>query len=95
MTLFFNILPWIIIAATIVAVFKTKYPLQSFVVGVVLFILYTFLQPSYLPKGTVSISELPAFEPSSAVIEDRNSKPVPLDERDKAIREKVKQGLNY
>ncbi len=95
MTLLFNILPWIIIAATIVSVLKTKYPLQSFLVGVVVFILYTLVQPSYLPKGTVSISELPDFEPSSAVIEDRNRKPVPLDERDEAMREKVKQGLNY
>lgn len=57
--------------------------------------LYFQAQPSYMPKGEIERSAIPAFVESDAQIEDRNSKPVPADERDQRMRDAVKQGLDF
>mgnify|MGYP000873605639 CR=1 FL=1 len=62
---------------------------------VVALLLYFQAQPSYMPKGQVTRSEVPGFKESDASIEDRNSKPMPGSERDQRMHDAVKQGLDF
>ena len=65
-------------------------------IGVVLLAaVYAVVQPSYLPKGTVERSPVPAFTPSDAPIEDRNRKPTPIEERDQRMQEAEHKGLDF
>ncbi|THU02593.1 hypothetical protein E9531_07940 [Lampropedia puyangensis] len=59
------------------------------------FAIYTVLQPSYLPKGSVPRSEVPPFPPKEAQIEDRNSRPVPIEERARQRDESIQNGLPF
>lgn len=61
----------------------------------VLMALYAKFQPSYMPKGEVKRSEIPAFEVSTSKIEDRALKPVSGEERDRIMKEKVSNGLDF
>lgn len=65
------------------------------IVGFVAIVIYMQIQPSYLPKGEVKRSDVPAFEQSDAVIEDRNSKPKSGEDYDKKMEESVRKGLPF
>ena len=85
------IVPCIILLA-VFATWKTKKIWPS-VVAVLVAVTYGFIQPSYMPKGEVKRSEIPAFEYSDAKIEDRNLKP---DEgSDERVKAKIKSGLEF
>lgn len=59
-----------------------------------LLMLYSFAQPSYLPKGEVKRSEIPLFE-QKGEIEDRNSKPKSGEAYDSEREVAVKEGLQF
>ena len=95
MVLFWNILPAIIVALTFFVVLrakKSKVKLWTVGIAAALLILLQMAQPSYLPKGDIQRSELPAFEPSKAQIEDRNRKPVDSEIRDARQKEQYELG---
>lgn len=60
-----------------------------------LVIVYSFFQPSYMPKGTVQRTELPAFEQSEAQIQDRALKPQDGSVYDARREQKIKDGLPF
>lgn len=64
-------------------------------VSLVVLTLYMQFQPSYMPKGQVTRSDVPVFEQTESVIEDRNSKPKSGGDYDKEMEEKVKKGLPF
>jgi hypothetical protein len=101
MVLLLNALPLLIVALTIllIVVFvkrnKQKYAVYSTVAMLVLMMLYMKVQPSYLPKGTVERSEIPAFEEKEGLVRDSLRKPVSTEERDVKRMEEIKKGLPF
>lgn len=63
-------------------------------VALVLIISYSFIQPSYMPKGEVKRSEIPLFEQKGR-IEDRNTKPKSGEQYDVERETAVKEGLPF
>lgn len=64
----------------------------------VLAFLYSMAQPSYIPKGTVQVESLPAFEKSTKPMVDRYLHTPPgsehdkwREEQDKAVRRRLKE----
>ena len=94
MILLINLIPVLIAAIGFGLSWKLK-KLWITAATVAALFLYFQAQPSYMPKGAVKRSALPAFVESDAQIEDRASKPVPADERDQRMRDAVKQGLDF
>ena len=88
-----NLIPLALLALAAWSVSKKS---RAGLIGVVLLAaVYAVVQPSYLPKGTVERSPVPAFTPSDAPIEDRNRKPTPIEERDQRMQEAVRKGLDF
>lgn len=58
-------------------------------------IVYTQAQPSYMPKGEIKRSPVPALKSSESEIQDRNSRPMSVVERDKKMDDAVKRGLPF
>lgn len=74
--------------------FKTK--VIYVILLVLLILLYKKVQPSYIPKGDITRSDIPELVvPPDAVIEDRNRKPVPSEVRNKEQTEAYKNGLIF
>lgn len=94
MTLLLNLLPWLIGLLGFGLAWQRK---QVWIAAatVAFLAVYFMVQPSYLPKGEITRTPLPAFTASDANIEDRVSKPMPPDERDQRRRESVQQGLDF
>lgn len=94
MTLFFNLLPLLLAAIGLGLSWKFR---KIWIAAATLAVLLVYYQaqPSYLPKGEISRSEVPVFTGSDATIENRLSKPMPGDERDQRRQEAVKQGLDF
>jgi hypothetical protein len=53
------------------------------------------VQPSYMPKGEVVRHELPAFEMSTAEIQDKQLKPRSAQEYDLKREQMIKEGLPF
>jgi amino acid transporter len=66
---------------------------------VLVFIVYSTIQPSYMPKGTAPVMSKVPIEHSDAVIQDRLLKPMSEEDRQKrvdeiiTVRDEVKQVL--
>lgn len=58
-------------------------------------IIYTAAQPSYLPKGDISRSEIPEFMRSDAEIIDNARKPRSSEDRNSAQEREYKNGLVF
>lgn len=71
---------------------KKTWPLVTLLV---LMIVYMFVQPSYLPKGEVKRSVVPAFESSEKQISDKSLKPKSGQQYDEERNQAVKQGLPF
>ena len=54
--------------------------------------LYTFLLPSYLPKGEIKRSAIPEFTQTTAEIENRARQPVPQEERRAQQEQQYREG---
>lgn len=63
--------------------------------GILVFIVYLQLQPSYLPKGEIKRTTVPAFEKKEFEIKDNLLKPLSGEERDIKREELYKQGLPF
>ena len=94
MILLLNLLPLVIFAIGAYASWKLR-SWKVAVATILILIIYAKAQPSYMPKGEVKRSEIPAFEVSTSEIQDRNSKPVTGEERDRIMKEKVSNGLDF
>lgn len=94
MILLLNLLPVVIFAIGTHISIKRRSWRVALATILILFV-YAKAQPSYMPKGEVKRSDIPAFEVSKGVIQDRNSKPVTGEERDRIMKEKVSNGLDF
>lgn len=65
------------------------------VLAVGFMVIYMNVQPSYLPKGEVRRSVIPAFEKSDAKIQDNLLKPPSGEEMDRERNQKIKDGLPF
>lgn len=94
MTLLINLIPLLIAALGLGLSWKFK---KLWVAGATLVVVFLYFQaqPSYLPKGEITRSAPPVFTELDARIEDRNSKPMPGNERDQRMRDAVKNGLDF
>lgn len=63
--------------------------------GVVIVFIYTFVQPSYMPKGIVERVALPEFEVKELELQDRLRKAIPGSERDAAREQKIIDGMEW
>lgn len=61
----------------------------------VLCITYTMVQPSYVPKGKIIRSDIPAFEYKETKVEDRLIKPETGEVYDAKRNTSVKEGLPF
>ena len=98
MVLLINLIPWLVIGSCLLIgmfVKSTKVRARTLAILVIFLIVYPKVQPSYMPKGNITRSEVPAFEPTQAVIEDRNRKPVPSEERQAKQDQQYKDGLPW
>lgn len=93
MILLLNLIPVIIVVSGAALAWKYR-SWKVAAVALALLAIYVKAQPSYMPKGVVERSAIPAFERAGSV-EDRLSKPVPGAERDQAMKERVQKGLDF
>ena len=89
-----NLIPTVVIFIGVVLALRFK-KWQWAVGAIVVVLLYYQFQPSYMPKGEVQRSEIPAFDRSEGAVENRISKPVPVEDRQKARDDAIKQGLPF
>lgn len=94
MVIILNYLPLLIVIASLAAFWKWRKWWMVFA-GVALLLVYGAVQPSYIPKGEVKRQTLEKFEPSNAVIEDRNRKPVDSTTRNAGQAQAYKDGLPW
>ena len=86
-------LVWILVlGASLLAAYKLR-KVWPVIVGGIVLALYMQLQPSYMPKGTVTRPALPAFEVSDAKIQDNLLKPKSGEQYDAERQEQIEKGL--
>ncbi len=91
----FNLLMAASVACGAYAWWRTrKLWLLALPIGMVL--VYTQLQPAYMPKGHIERTPIPAAgESTAATIEDRVPRPDTLQERDQRMKDAVQSGLDF
>lgn len=94
MIVILNLLVVIVAVGAMALAFHLK-KIWPAVVAIVFALLYNFIQPSYMPKGTIARTALPAFEQSDAKIEDRLLAPKSGVEYDAGREASVKDGLKF
>lgn len=94
MIVLLNLVPVFVLGAGLFAAWKLKKAWPA-VVGVVAVMLYVQFQPSYMPKGEVKRTEIPAFEQSDAEIENRNLSPKAGNEYDQERNDSIEKGLPF
>lgn len=95
MVLLINLIPLAILLVGGIAAYK-KRKLWIAAATILVLLIYFKAQPSYMPKGDIQRSSIPEFTvPADAEIEDRNRKPVPVEERRQQMREAVQRGLEF
>lgn len=90
-----NYLPFLILAVTLFFAVRFAYA-KSFkktaytvVAGLIALFAVNALTPSYMPKGTVPDNSVPAFEPSTAEVQNRLREPKPEVEQRQILEEKL------
>lgn len=92
MVLLINLIPLVILLVGGFMAYR-KRRLWIAATTIIALIIYFKAQPSYMPKGDIQRSEIPEFTvPADAAIEDRNRKPVPVEDRRQQMREDVQRG---
>lgn len=81
MIVLLNLLVPVAIVAGLFFTWKLK-KVWPIILAIVLAFGYTFVQPSYMPKGKVKPLPVAEFTPSEKKTEDRMRKPVSAEERD-------------
>lgn len=96
MVLLLNILPWAVVLGLLaLAYYFKKVRVFALACAVAAVVLYPKVQPSYMPKGQIVRSELPAFEKSNAKIEDRQLAPRTSEQLDADREAEMKKGLPF
>lgn len=96
MVLLLNILPWAVVPGLLaLAYYFKKVRIFCVACAVAVVVLYPKVQPSYMPKGQIVRSEIPAFEKSDAKIENRQLAPKSGKEYDAQREEAIKKGLPF
>lgn len=94
MVLLLNLLvPFFLFCVALVA-WKTRNWKWLLIVPVV-WVVYKAVQPSYIPKGDIKRTEIPAFERSDAEIVDNARKPIPSNLRNAEQERQYREGLSF
>lgn len=64
-------------------------------VALLFMLLYNIVQPSYLPKGEIKRSQIPEFEKTEEVIQDRNLSPKSSEQYDEDMKNMIQEGLSF
>lgn len=94
MVLLLNLLLLLIVIVGGLCYWKWRKP-WIVAVTVLIVLVYTMAQPSYLPKGQVERTELLPFEQKELVAEDRLLKAPTGDEMDSRRNQMIKEGLPF
>lgn len=94
MVLLLNLLSFVVCMGLAWGWWKTK-KTWFLIVMVIFLIIYPQVQPSYMPKGTVTRTSVPSFDTPSGEIKDNNRKPVPSEVRNAAQEQQYKDGLPW
>lgn len=92
MVLLINLIPLMILLVGGFTAYKFR---KLWIIAATIFALFIYFkaQPSYMPKGSITRPPIPEFTaPKNAVIEDRNRKAVPQDERRREQERQYKEG---
>ena len=95
MVLLIQLVPWVVLTILGVIILCSKHKkvrIWAMIALIIFLIVYPKVQPSYMPKGEISRTAVPGFEPSKAVIEDNNRKPVSSEERQAKQDEEYRLG---
>jgi len=95
MTLLYNLMLPLILLSGLFLTWKFK---KIWILAITLLVLFIYFkaQPSYLPKGQINRTALPAFEAKPDLeIEDRLSKPKDPDQRQAEQDERYRNGLEF
>lgn len=84
----------VVVLGLLFLAFKRK-KLWPLALAAVFMVVYMNVQPSYLPKGEVKRSVIPAFEKSDAKIQDNLLKPPSGEDMDRERNQQIKEGLPF
>lgn len=89
-----NILVFVMCVVLTYAWWKTK---KHWLILVMLGYLFVYgqFQPSYMPKGSVARTPVPAFSEPSGEIKDNNRKPTPSEVRNAEQERQYRDGLTF
>lgn len=89
-----NLLGFVVCAGLIWGWWKTK---KVWFLGALLAFafIYPQIQPSYMPKGAVTRTTPPPFDPPSGEIKDSARKPTPSEIRNERQKEEYRNGLDF
>lgn len=90
MIVLLNVVLPVILAFILYFAYKNK-SWKILAIAPLLVVIYGFVQPSYMPKGTVKALPNPEFHASSKQITDRVAKPVSAEDRDAKMKEEFKK----
>lgn len=96
MVVLLNILPILVLIATFGIAFfskSKKVKVWAIISAAAFLLLYSMVQPSYLPKGEITRTAVPDFSPSSGEIQDRNRKPEPSETRQARQEQAYRDGF--
>lgn len=96
MVVLLNILPFLVlIAAFAIAFFSKSMRVRAWAIisAVAFLLLYSMVQPSYLPKGEITRTAVPDFSSPSGEIQDRNRKPEPTETRQARQEQAYRDGF--
>ncbi len=94
MVIFWNLLPWVIIALVLVISYVRKLRWLPLFLIPFLFV-YNAIHPSYLPKSVLQRFEIPVFQRSTDGIQNRQLAPTDGKVYDENREEKLRQGLYF
>lgn len=86
------VIGFVVGSTALAAKLKKLWPL---IVMCIVMVVYTIVQPSYLPKGEVKRSVVPEFDKSESEIVDRSLKAKSGEEYDQKRNELIKEGLPF
>lgn len=94
MVLLLNLIPILIFLLGALSFWKWKNPWIVITTGAII-ILYMMAQPSYMPKGEVKRTQVPAFETKDIEMQDRLLRPPTSEELYERKDRLIKEGLPF
>lgn len=94
MIVLLNLVWLVIVVGSFWLTFNLRKP-WPLIIGLVILVGYQLIQPSYLPKGTVTRDVTPEFQDKGLEIEDRQPKPKSMGQYDEDRKNAIKDGLPF